>query len=763
MIGKKKINNTVIPADLSTDCILALFKNVIEDKSLVSLKCSSQDKFNELAWYFGRENYLCTGMSSQDNLYHFAPVPNDRQRILVTATQDNFHFMHPVMRLMREQGHYVTTLSSDELTQQTLLDALKHCDVAWFEWGDSAITYASKMPKYCKIVCRMHRYELFNHSYLQVDWKKIDEVIFVSEAMKFRFVETLGNKLPPDLKISVVANLTDHKPILAATPNRNPYHIACVARFAPQKNLVMLLPIMQQLIKKEPRFKIFIAGRVEDKCLYDSFKELISLYELTGNVVICGTIASNEMSQWYADKSFLLSVSYSEAHPMGIFEGMLAGLKPIVFHAPGGIDEYLPKEYLFINPEDAVNRILDGNAKPEDYSAEALILLKKRATPEHYEQIWAVNKHKSFLISIIIPCYNREKYLLPAVASALNQRDQNFEVIVVDDGSSDQSLQTIAHINDPRLIIIRKKHTNAPDTRNCGIENAKGEYIVWLDSDDLLHANTLNHYRSLLQRWPQTDVISCGLEILAAQRKYFSLYNHQPKKWLDHLPHGNFISNPGCCVRRLLYKEVGNYNVSYLRAHDYEFWSRAAGIANIAFTERCNVAYRVHEDNLTGLGKPVDLLYEYAIFNAIIQHYDAEQLFPGKMDHEIENFINQRRSSLLAACDLEDIIIVLNANEGSLEDLLSLLQTLGIQDDKKFHTIIISIKPLPFSGLPVVVCDTNNSNALSAFISKTYPGKYCRCFVFEQNGETSPHLISDLKRALINNTEIPAPLRRFTN
>ncbi|MGY5365930.1 glycosyltransferase [Enterobacter oligotrophicus] len=761
MNEKNRLHQTSIPADLPLEQLMVLFKGATENGSSVMLKGADPDRFHELALYFSRESYFCTGQPEQDH-YHFSPLLKNKQRILVTATQDNFHFVQPVMRLMREQGHYVTTLSSDGLNQQTLLNALRHCDVAWFEWGDGAIIPASKLPKYCKIVCRMHRYELYNQSYMQADWQKVDEVIFVSEAMKNRFVTSMGDKLPSELKISVIANLTEHQPVITSTSHRHPYHIACVARFAPQKNLIMLLPVLQMLVKHEPRFKLFIAGRIEDTCLYDSFKELVSLYGLNDNVMICGTIASSEMAKWYSDKSFLLSVSYNEAHPMGIFEGMLAGLKPVVFHAPGGVSEYLPAEYLFINPDDAVKKIIVGNPDPTLYAIEASELLQKRAEPERYQQIWETNTQASFLFSVVIPCYNREKYLLPAVASALNQRDHHFEVIVVDDGSTDRSLQTIAHIDDPRLKIIRKQHTNAPDTRNYGIEHARGEYIVWLDSDDLLHSNALSHYRTLLQRWPQADVLSCGMEILGKNNQYFSLYNHPPKKWLNYLPQGNFISNPGCCVRRTLYKAVGNYNTTFLRAHDYEFWSRAAGVAKIAFTERCNIAYRLHENNLTGLGKPVDTLYEYLIFNAIIQRYRKEELFPGKTRQEIDEFITHRKSMLLEETGLDNTIIVLDAISLPLEQLPVFLQLLGSQDDRKFHVVIVSNKPLPFSGLPVLISGTLENTVLREYACNTYPGKHCRFFSLDQDVQNTPHLISDVKNALLNNTVLPAGVQRLS-
>ncbi|MBC2621605.1 glycosyltransferase [Citrobacter cronae] len=750
---------TIISADFPLEQVRVLFKNAAQQKKPITLKGADPDTFSELAFFFRREDYLCTGQSDREQAWYFSPVLKDKQRIVVTATRDNFHFFQPVMRLMREQGHFVTTLSIEGLDQQTLLNALRHCDVAWFEWGDSAIIQASQMPKYCRLVCRIHRYELYGGAFLQANWNNIDEVIFVSEAMKKRFIQVMGKTLPPHLLMTVLPTLTEHVPAITSTVRRNPWHIACVARFAAQKNLIMLLPVMQALVKIDARYTLFIAGRVEDQCLYESFCELVNVYGLRRNIVICGTLDAHEMPAWYADKSFLLSASYHESQGMGVFEAMLAGLKPVVFHAPGGLTEYLPARYLFLSPDEAVKQIAEGNAHPEQYMQEAQNLLGQHALPQRYTPVWQTVITNTALFSILIPCYNREGYLLPAVCSALSQRDKNIEVVVVDDGSTDGSLDSLKHIDDPRLRIVRKPHTNAPDTRNRCISEARGEYLVWLDSDDLLHPNAILHYRTLIQRWPHVDVISCGLETLQGEKRFFALFNHPPGNWLTQLPEGNFISNPGCCVRRKLYDAVGNYDTHYLRAHDYEFWSRAVGKAQITFTPQCNIGYRVHDNNLTGLGKPVDATYEFRIFQALLKRYRHEKLFPGKSRKEIDAFIQRRKEALIAACDLDHIVIVLDAITTPIEQLIEQIQHLGTQQDKRFHLVIISDKALPFSSLPVLEATSLEAAPLRDYLNTTFPNKYCRAFSLHTDPPAHPQLISDLKHALLNNTPVAPYLK----
>lgn len=752
---------SVITADMPIESILAIIDANAEIKAPLTLEGADPDKYYTLSRYFKQKGYVCIGQTVQPFTHYFVALDVGKQRILVNATNDNFHFMQPVMQLMREQGHCVTEISSVNLSQDTLINALRHCDIAWFEWGDTAIIAASKLPKYCRIVCRIHRYELYGDAIFQTNWNNVDEVILVSHAMKERFISLLGEKLPPHLKVTVLANLTEHRAVSLVSTKRNPFYIACVARFAPQKNLVMLLPILQALVKKDFRYKLFIAGRVEDQCLYDSFCQLVDIYGLNPNVVICGHIAPEKIAKWYSDKTFLLSVSYNESQGMGIFEAMLAGLKPVAFHAPGGLSEYLPSQYLFTSISEAVTHISEGNQTPEMYIQEAQTLLRQHELPDEYLNIWQPVTASSILFSIVIPCYNRERYILSAVSSALNQRDHHFEVVVVDDGSSDTTLDLLADIDDPRLHIVAKEHTNAPDTRNRCIAEANGEYLVWLDSDDILHENALSHYREVLQRYPHTDVISCGMESLDGEKRYYSIYNYAPANWLSQLPNGNFISNPGSCVRRSLYSDVGGYDTTYLRAHDYEFWSRAVGHAKVAFTPHCNVSYRLHDDNLTGIGKKTNTTYEYRIFENILKRYRLDKLFPGKTRKEIEAFIHERRNILYADTGVDHVTIVLDAINLPLDTLLDQIQLLGNQDDKKFNIVVVANEELPLSSISVLLSDGLDAKYLKNYLDETFPGIYHRAFKLQPNIPFRTTLISELKQEILYGVQISASFQHI--
>lgn len=113
------------------------------------------------------------------------------------------------------------------------------------------------------------------------------------------------------------------------------------------------------------------------------------------------------------------------------------------------------------------------------------------------------------MISVIIPVYNGEKYLRETIQSVLNQTYQDFEIVAVNDGSTDHSLEILESISDPRLKIINKKNTGVSDTRNVALHASMGEYICFLDADDYLSRNYLQHMYRIVEN-KNADMVVCN-------------------------------------------------------------------------------------------------------------------------------------------------------------------------------------------------------------------------------------------------------------
>ena len=112
------------------------------------------------------------------------------------------------------------------------------------------------------------------------------------------------------------------------------------------------------------------------------------------------------------------------------------------------------------------------------------------------------------MISIIIPAYNAEKYIIRCLKSCINQSYRNIEVIVVDDGSTDETVKKCRIIKDSRIKIISKKNAGVSEARNTGIQVAKGEYIFFLDADDYLEKDCCANMVSAMIK--DIDLVVCG-------------------------------------------------------------------------------------------------------------------------------------------------------------------------------------------------------------------------------------------------------------
>ncbi len=119
------------------------------------------------------------------------------------------------------------------------------------------------------------------------------------------------------------------------------------------------------------------------------------------------------------------------------------------------------------------------------------------------------------LVSVIIPTYNRAPVLKEAINSVLQQTYKNLEIIVIDDGSKDDTENIINDFNDKRIIYIRQDHKGAPSAKNEGIQNSKGKYIAFLDSDDIWLPQKIKSQLSVFKNSKfNPGVVYCGIEYI---------------------------------------------------------------------------------------------------------------------------------------------------------------------------------------------------------------------------------------------------------
>jgi len=189
------------------------------------------------------------------------------------------------------------------------------------------------------------------------------------------------------------------------------------------------------------------------------------------------------------------------------------------------------------------------------------------------------------LVSVVIPLFNKERYVGEALQSVLSQTVQNLEVVVVDDGSTDNSAERVAALKDERIRLIRQVNAGAAAARNAGIMAARGEWIAFLDADDRWLPHNLEcHFKQLEQ---QPDVQwSAGLfnrrsgthvapmkinrVLLASQSD-----GNVVRDVLMVLPHG-FLCTDTMLIRKDVFIEIGGMDQTLRTAEDLDMWLRIA-------------------------------------------------------------------------------------------------------------------------------------------------------------------------------------------
>lgn len=124
------------------------------------------------------------------------------------------------------------------------------------------------------------------------------------------------------------------------------------------------------------------------------------------------------------------------------------------------------------------------------------------------------------ILSVIIPLYNKQDYILKSLNSILSQEFNDYEIVIVDDGSTDNSVQIVKSISDKRIRLFRKENGGAASARNYGIKMAQGEWVLLLDADDTLVENMLNIVADLIHKKCFADIFSFNQYIESNGKRY---------------------------------------------------------------------------------------------------------------------------------------------------------------------------------------------------------------------------------------------------
>jgi glycosyltransferase involved in cell wall biosynthesis len=198
------------------------------------------------------------------------------------------------------------------------------------------------------------------------------------------------------------------------------------------------------------------------------------------------------------------------------------------------------------------------------------------------------------LVSIIMPCYNGETYIAEAIKSVLGQTVRDFELIVVDDGSTDQSPCVLERYRG-RIRVVRQRNRGVSTARNVGIEQSRGEFIAFLDADDYWAPEFLQEMVKGMED-PQTAIAYCGWQTVGAvSSKPFVPPDYETADKMHHLLRfASLWPIHAILIRRSSMPEGLSFNPEYPACEDYDLWLRIASFHRIQLVPRVLAFYRRH-------------------------------------------------------------------------------------------------------------------------------------------------------------------------
>jgi glycosyltransferase involved in cell wall biosynthesis len=199
--------------------------------------------------------------------------------------------------------------------------------------------------------------------------------------------------------------------------------------------------------------------------------------------------------------------------------------------------------------------------------------------------------------SIIVPLFNKEKTIINTINSVLNQTCKAFELIIVDDGSTDNSVSIVQSINDIRIRIIKQINKGVSSARNTGHKIAKGEWILFLDADDLLCDNALAHYVQLISRHKNYLVFVSNFWCKHIDVTIAHSYGRRErivKNTMKALWYKEFYSRPGnTVIHKTVLDSIGGFDESLSYNEDYEFSIRLLTHYAVVYTPEKLMVYNL--------------------------------------------------------------------------------------------------------------------------------------------------------------------------
>ncbi len=222
------------------------------------------------------------------------------------------------------------------------------------------------------------------------------------------------------------------------------------------------------------------------------------------------------------------------------------------------------------------------------------------------------------LVSVILPVHNGQRTLKETIDSVLRQSFRDFELIVVDDASTDSSIDIINSFQDPRIKYLYRVNKNVACSRNQGIKEAQGKYISFIDADDLWTEDKIEEQVLALEAEPQAGVVYSWTEFFDDCKRYPGSQIDYQGKVYDNLILENFIaSGSNILVKKEALDTIHGYDIELLSCADWDLYLRLAAKYSYVVVKKYQILYRLSSNsmssNLERIKKYSNLVLDKAI------------------------------------------------------------------------------------------------------------------------------------------------------
>ncbi len=301
--------------------------------------------------------------------------------------------------------------------------------------------------------------------------------------------------------------------------------------------------------------------------------------------------------------------------------------------------------------------------------------------------------------SVVIPLYNKEKYIKNTIESVLNQSFTNYEIVVVDDGSTDSSTQIVDGIRSSRIHCVKIENHGVAFARNVGIKNSNGRYITFLDADDMWESSHLQELYLLIERFPESGFFCTNYEIIREQRitQANDIKSGKIGTFWSILKYDNdVVWTSATAVMKSDLIEAGLFNTNDEVGEDLGMWARVAKIKpDVAYSSTCSASYLRSTDN--NARKRTKVLYPSDFLNTIQQElsnqsHSSEELDSMKYKYDKKVFVyiislivcNQKSKSLTALNNWDNKYFKIQKR------MLRVLWVLPLSVSKKMYQMAVS-------------------------------------------------------------------------